>query len=434
MVVKEWHVNIIRVHGGHAIEGDVHVSGAKNSALKLMAATLLAPGTTTLTNVPNISDVHVMGKVLKGLGATIEVADEHTLIIDTSAVDSWEAPYELVAKMRASTAVMGPLLGRFNRAKIAMPGGCNLGARKIDMHILGLEALGVQFDTDHGYIHANAPEGLTGTMVSLEFASVGATENLIMAAVRAQGTTTIDNAAREPEIVDLANMLNEMGAKVSGAGTPVVTVEGVEELHPVVHQVIGDRIEAGTFIVAGALAAGDRGVAVTGFYPQHLGMVLKKLELMGVSYERVNGGVRVWRAEHLRPVDIQTLPFPGFPTDMQAQVMVLSALADGNSIITENIFENRFMFASELVRMGANIRIESHHAIIHGVERLSGAQVVSPDLRGGAALVLAGLVAEGETDVSAIHHINRGYERFVDKLTGLGAQVERASMPDPIED
>lgn len=434
MVVKEWHVNIIRVHGGHAIEGDVHVSGAKNSALKLMAATLLAPGTTTLTNVPNISDVHVMGKVLKGLGATIEVADEHTLIIDTSAVDSWEAPYELVAKMRASTAVMGPLLGRFNRAKIAMPGGCNLGARKIDMHILGLEALGVQFDTDHGYIHANAPEGLTGTMVSLEFASVGATENLIMAAVRAQGTTTIDNAAREPEIVDLANMLNEMGAKVSGAGTPVVTVEGVEELHPVVHQVIGDRIEAGTFIVAGALAAGGRGVAVTGFNPQHLGMVLKKLELMGVSYERVNGGVRVWRAEHLRPVDIQTLPFPGFPTDMQAQVMVLSALADGNSIITENIFENRFMFASELVRMGANIRIESHHAIIHGVERLSGAQVVSPDLRGGAALVLAGLVAEGETDVSAIHHINRGYERFVDKLTGLGAQVERASIPDPIED
>lgn len=434
MVVKEWHVNIIRVHGGHAIEGDVHVSGAKNSALKLMAATLLAPGTTTLTNVPNISDVHVMGKVLKGLGATIEVADEHTLIIDTSAVDSWEAPYELVAKMRASTAVMGPLLGRFNRAKIAMPGGCNLGARKIDMHILGLEALGVQFDTDHGYIHANAPEGLTGTMVSLEFASVGATENLIMAAVRAQGTTTIDNAAREPEIVDLANMLNEMGAKVSGAGTPVVTVEGVEELHPVVHQVIGDRIEAGTFIVAGALAAGDHGVAVTGFNPQHLGMVLKKLELMGVSYERVNGGIRVWRAEHLRPVDIQTLPFPGFPTDMQAQVMVLSALADGNSIITENIFENRFMFASELVRMGANIRIESHHAIIHGVERLSGAQVVSPDLRGGAALVLAGLVAEGETDVSAIHHINRGYERFVDKLTGLGAQVERASIPDPIED
>lgn len=427
-------MDIIRVEGGHAIEGRVEVAGAKNSALKLMAATLLAPGLTTLENVPNISDVHVMGKVLKGLGATIEVVDEHTLAIDTSAVDSWEAPYELVAKMRASTAVMGPLLGRFNKAKIAMPGGCNLGARKIDMHILGLEALGVDFDTDHGYIHAAAPAGLTGSMVSLEFASVGATENLIMAAVRARGTTIIDNAAREPEIVDLANMLNKMGAKISGAGTPVVEVEGVESLHPVVHRVVGDRIEAGTFIVAGALAAGPAGVEVGGFNPQHLGMVLKKLELMGVSFERTADGVRVMRAEHLRPEDIQTLPFPGFPTDMQAQVMVLSALADGSSVITENIFENRFMFASELVRMGANIRIESHHAIVHGVKRLSGAEVVSPDLRGGAALVLAGLVADGFTDVSATHHIRRGYERFVDKLTGLGAKVESLSLPDPEDD
>ena len=339
-------MDIIRVEGGHAIEGRVEVAGAKNSALKLMAATLLAPGLTTLENVPNISDVHVMGKVLKGLGATIEVVDEHTLAIDTSAVDSWEAPYELVAKMRASTAVMGPLLGRFNKAKIAMPGGCNLGARKIDMHILGLEALGVSFDTDHGYIYADAPDGLTGTAVTLEFASVGATENLIMAAVRAKGTTIIDNAAREPEIVDLANMLNKMGAKISGAGTPVVEVEGVESLHPVVHRVVGDRIEAGTFIVAGALAAGPAGVEVAGFNPQHLGMVLKKLELMGVSFERTADGVRVMRAERLRPEDIQTLPFPGFPTDMQAQVMVLSALADGSSVITEHIFENRFMFAS----------------------------------------------------------------------------------------
>ena len=427
-------MDIIRVEGGHAIEGRVEVAGAKNSALKLMAATLLAPGLTTLENVPNISDVHVMGKVLKGLGATIEVVDEHTLAIDTSAVDSWEAPYELVAKMRASTAVMGPLLGRFNKAKIAMPGGCNLGARKIDMHILGLEALGVSFDTDHGYIYADAPDGLTGTAVTLEFASVGATENLIMAAVRAKGTTIIDNAAREPEIVDLANMLNKMGAKISGAGTPVVEVEGVESLHPVVHRVVGDRIEAGTFIVAGALAAGPAGVEVAGFNPQHLGMVLKKLELMGVSFERTADGVRVMRAERLRPEDIQTLPFPGFPTDMQAQVMVLSALADGSSVITENIFENRLMFASELVRMGADIRIESHHAIIHGVDALSGAQVVSPDLRGGAALVLAGLVAEGTTEVSAIHHIRRGYERFVDKLCGLGAQVACVTVPDPMDD
>lgn len=424
-------MDIIRVEGGHELEGSIEVAGAKNSALKLMAATLLAPGVTTLTNVPNISDVHVMGKVLKRLGATIEVLDEHTLAIDTSAVDSWEAPYELVAKMRASTAVMGPLLGRMGKAKIAMPGGCNLGARKIDMHILGLEALGVAFDTDHGYIYADAGNGLRGTDVTLEFASVGATENLIMAAVRAQGTTVIDNAAREPEIVDLANMLNEMGAKITGAGTPVVQIEGVEELHPVTHRTVGDRIEAGTFLVAGALMAGPAGVEVTGFNPIHLGMVLRKMEAMGVRFERTEDGMRVYRVQRIEPVDIQTLPFPGFPTDMQAQAMTLSALADGNSIITENIFENRFMFASELVRMGADIHIEGHHAMIHGVKGYSGAPVTSPDLRGGAALVLAGLIAEGLTEVSAIHHIDRGYERFVDKLTSLGARVERTSVPDP---
>lgn len=427
-------MDIIRVEGGHAIEGSVCVSGAKNSALKLMAATLLAPGKTTLTNVPNISDVHVMGKVLKRMGATIEVVDEHSLVIDTSSVDSWEAPYELVAKMRASTAVMGPLLGRFGRAKIAMPGGCNLGARKIDMHILGLEALGVEFDTDHGYIYADASKGLTGTSVTLEFASVGATENLIMAAVKAKGETVIDNAAREPEIVDLANMLNKMGAKITGAGTPVVTIEGVDKLHPVEHHVVGDRIEAGTFLVAGAIMASEQGVEVTGFNPVHLGMVLRKMELMGIRTERTENGMKVYRADRIAPVDIQTLPFPGFPTDMQAQVMVLSALADGTSIITENIFENRFMFASELSRMGANIRVEDHHALIHGVGGFSGAQVVSPDLRGGAALVIAGLIAEGVTEVSAIHHIYRGYERFVEKLTALGACVERVTLPDSIDD
>lgn len=399
-----------------------------------MAATLLAPGKTTLTNVPNISDVHVMGKVLKRMGAAIDVVDEHSLVIDTSSVDSWEAPYELVAKMRASTAVMGPLLGRFGQAKIAMPGGCNLGARKIDMHILGLEALGVEFDTDHGYIYADARNGLTGTSVTLEFASVGATENLIMAAVKAKGETVIDNAAREPEIVDLANMLNSMGAKITGAGTPVVTIEGVDQLHPVEHRVVGDRIEAGTFLVAGAIMAGEQGVEVTGFNPVHLGMVLRKMELMGIRTERTENGMKVYRAERIAPVDIQTLPFPGFPTDMQAQVMVLSALADGTSIITENIFENRFMFASELSRMGANIRVEDHHALIHGVDGFSGAQVVSPDLRGGAALVIAGLIAEGVTEVSAIHHIYRGYERFVEKLTALGACVERVELPDSIDD
>lgn len=277
-------MDVIKVEGGHPITGEVRVEGAKNSALKLMAATLMAPGVNTLTNVPNISDVHVMGKVLKRLGATIEVVDEHTLVIDTSAVDKWETPYELVAKMRASTAVLGPLIARFGKAVVAMPGGCNIGARKIDMHILGLEALGVKFEVSHGNIHASAPDGVIGTAVTLEFASVGATENLMMASVHAKGTTIIDNAAREPEIVDLANLLNEMGAKVRGAGTPLIEIEGVEELHPVTHAVVGDRIEAGTFLVAGALSGGP--VRVTGFKPEHLGLVLKKFEDMGICIER----------------------------------------------------------------------------------------------------------------------------------------------------
>ena len=421
-------MDVIRVEGGHDVTGEVRVEGAKNSALKLMAATIMASGTTTLTNVPNIADVHVMGKVLKNIGAKIEVVNEHELKIDTSGVDSWETPYHLVAQMRASTAVLGPLLSRFGKAVVAMPGGCNIGARKIDMHILGLEALGVEFKVDHGNIYASAPHGLVGDTVTLSFASVGATENLMMASVFAQGTTTIDNAAREPEIVDLANMLNEMGAKVSGAGSPVIEVEGVSELHPVTHQVVGDRIEAGTFLAVGALA-GDP-VKVNGFDPKHLGLVLKKFEQMGASVEREPRACTVWRERPLVPTDIQTLPFPGFPTDMQAQTMCLLALAKGSCIITENVFENRFMFASELSRMGANIVIEGHHAIVHGVDGFSGTQVKSPDLRGGAALVMAGLVADGVTTVSEIHHIDRGYEGFVEKLSSLGARIRRTSLPD----
>ena len=421
-------MDVIQVEGGHRVTGEVRVEGAKNSALKLMAATIMAPGVTTLTNVPNIADVHVMGKVLKNIGARIEVVNEHELKIDTSEVDSWETPYHLVAQMRASTAVLGPLLSRFGRAVVAMPGGCNIGARKIDMHILGLEALGVEFKVDHGNIYASAPHGLTGDTVTLSFASVGATENLMMASVFAKGTTTIDNAAREPEIVDLANLLNEMGAKISGAGSPVIEVEGVDELHPVTHEVVGDRIEAGTFLAIGALAG--ESVRVTGFSPSHLGLVLKKFEQMGATVERGTRECTVWRERPLAPTDIQTLPFPGFPTDMQAQTMCLLALAKGSCVITENVFENRFMFASELSRMGADIVIEGHHAIVHGVEGFSGAQVRSPDLRGGAALVMAGLVADGVTTVSDIHHIDRGYEGFVEKLASLGAKIERASVPD----
>ena len=421
-------MDVIQVEGGYPVTGTVTVEGAKNSALKLMAATLMASGVTTLTNVPNIADVHVMGKVLKNLGAKIEVVDEHVLKIDTTGVDSWETPYDLVVQMRASTAVLGPLLSRFGKAVVAMPGGCNIGARKIDMHILGLEALGVEFRIDHGTIHASTPNGIHGETVTLAFASVGATENLMMASVFAKGTTVIDNAAREPEIVDLANMLNEMGAHIKGAGSPVIEIEGVSELHPVTHAVVGDRIEAGTFLAIGGLCGEP--VTVRGFDPKHLGLVLKKYEQMGISIERGERECTAWRERSLRPTDIQTLPFPGFPTDMQAQSMCLLAMAEGSCIITENVFESRFMFASELQRMGANIVIEGHHAIVHGVPAFSGTQVKSPDLRGGAALVMAGLVADGLTTVSAIHHIDRGYEGFVEKLCSLGAHAQRVSVPD----
>lgn len=419
-------MDVIQIEGGRPISGEVSVYGAKNSALKLMAATVMTCGKTTLTNVPDISDVHIMGKVLKRLGAQITVAGKHELIIDTTQVDKWRTPYELVVQMRASTAVLGPLLARFGKAVVAMPGGCNIGARKIDMHILGLEALGVEFDVSHGNIHASAPHGIKGASVTLEFASVGATENLMMASVHAKGTTIIDNAAREPEIVDLANMLNEMGAHIRGAGTPLIEIEGVDELHPVEHRVVGDRVEAATFLAIGGLTGGP--VRVSGFEPVHLGMVLKKFEAMGITIDRGDHEVVASRTRPLQPVDIQTLPFPGFPTDVQAQAMCVLALANGNCVITENVFENRFIFASELSRMGADITIEGHHAIVHGVKCLSGAQVKAPDLRGGAALVMAGLVADGTTTISAIHHIDRGYEGFVDKLVSLGADARRCSL------
>ena len=413
---------IICVNGGRALSGTVQVEGAKNSALKLMAASIIAQGVTTITNVPAISDVVVMGEVLERLGARVETGD-HMLTIDTTGVDSFETPYELVAKMRASISILGPLLARFGRARVAMPGGCQIGARKLDMHIAGLEQLGVHFEMDHGYIDATTPDGMHGDLVTLEFASVGATENIMMAATAARGTTIIDNAAREPEIVDLAEMLCAMGARITGAGTSVIEVEGVTDFHPCVHETVGDRIEAGTFLVAGALMGGP--VTVKGVNPANLGLARAKLVKMGCELETTPDSITVSRTRPLQAVDIQTLPHPGFPTDLQAQFMVLCALAEGNSVITENVFENRFMFASELARMGADIRIENHHALLRGVRRLSGAPVSSTDLRGGAALVLAGLIADGETRVSGIEHIDRGYERYTDKLAALGADVRR---------
>lgn len=415
---------IILVKGNGTLAGEVRVSGAKNSALKLIAASLLGQGTCVIRNVPDISDIRIMSEVLRQLGAPVE-REGHTLTIDTSSVERFETPYELVSKMRASISILGPLVGRFGKAHVAMPGGCQIGARKIDMHLKGLEALGVEFVTEHGFLKATTPRGLHGAHVVLDFPSVGATENLLMAAVTAEGATQIENAAREPEIVDLATMLNEMGARVSGAGSSLIEIEGValSSMYPCEHATCGDRIEAGTFLVGGALTGGP--VTVRGVDPSFLRMALMKLELMGCDVEQGSDWVTVSRTRPLSPVDIQTLPHPGFPTDLQAQFMLLAARAEGASVITENVFENRFMFASELMRMGADIVIEDHHALVRGVDRLQGAPVTSTDLRAGAALVLAGVVAEGETRVRKVAHIDRGYEDYVGKLRSLGVDVQR---------
>lgn len=410
----------IVVTGGRPLSGSVRVGGAKNSALKLMAAALLAPGASLIRNVPDISDVAVMAEVLEGLGARV-TREDHAVRVDASEVTSVETPYELVAQMRASIVVLGPLVARFGHARVAMPGGCNIGSRKIDMHVHGLEHLGVHIRFEHGFIDATVPDGLHGAHVILDFPSVGATENLLMAAVLAEGTTVIENAAREPEIGDLVDMLVGMGARVAGKGTPTLVIHGVKALLPVQHTTVGDRIEAGTFLVAGALAGGP--VTVTGFDPAHLEMLFTKMTLAGCTFEFTEDGATVRRDGAVRPVDVATLPYPGFPTDMQAQFMALIALADGNSVITENVFENRFMFADEIKRMGADIDIEGHRALVRGVPKLEGAPVRSPDLRGGAALVLAALVAEGQTVVSDVHHIMRGYEDFTGKLASLGADV-----------
>ena len=419
--------DVIIVRGNGTLRGEVVVSGAKNSALKLMAATILGQGKSIIRNVPIISDIEVMGDVLTRLGACVQ-REGHVLTIDTSSVDKFETPYELVTKMRASISALGPLVGRFGRARVAMPGGCQIGARKIDMHLVGLQALGVEFDVQHGYLEATAPHGLHGGQVMLEFPSVGATENTMMAAVTAEGETVIENAAREPEIVDLANMLNEMGACVRGAGESSVFITGVplSSLHPCDHATVGDRIEAGTFLVGGALTGGP--LTVRGIDPSFLRMAIMKLRAMGCAVECGDDWISVARDGSLRAIDIQTLPHPGFPTDLQAQFMLLSACSEGNSVITENVFENRFMFAAELGRMGADISIEGHHALVRGSARLQGAPVQSTDLRAGAALVLAGIMAEGETQVHRVEHIDRGYEDYVGKLASLGADVRRETV------
>jgi UDP-N-acetylglucosamine 1-carboxyvinyltransferase len=415
------------VTGGKRLEGAVSIGGAKNSALKLMAAALLAEGRSTLTNVPDIIDVRTMGDVLQRLGASVRRQD-HTVVIDASEHLHPETPYELVRRMRASILVLGPLLAREGRARVAMPGGCNIGSRKIDLHIRGLERMGASFTFEHGYLTAHAPQ-LRGAVISLDFPSVGATENLLMAAVGARGTTVIENAAREPEIQDLAAFLEEMGARVVGVGTPTIEIEGVSSFRPVDHAVVPDRIEAGTFAIGACVTGGD--ILMKGARGDHMDLVLAKLEDAGAEVSVQPEGIFVRMERRASPVDLVTLPYPGFPTDLQPPLMALMAIADGTSILTENVFESRFMFVDELNRMGADIRTEGHHAVIRGVERLSAAPVRALDLRAGAALIVAALAAEGTTEISDIHHVDRGYENIDSKLSGLGAAVTRQPLLSP---
>ncbi|HEX2030553.1 MAG TPA: UDP-N-acetylglucosamine 1-carboxyvinyltransferase [Actinomycetota bacterium] len=415
------------VTGGRRLAGSVRIGGAKNSALKLMAAALLAEGRTVLHNVPDIADCATMMDVLARLGAGVERID-HSVVIEASGRLGIETPYELVRRMRASIVVLGPLLARTGRARVAMPGGCNIGRRRIDLHIRGLERMGAEFSFDHGYLEAQA-QGLEGTIISLDFPSVGATENLLMAGVAARGTTVIENAAREPEVQDLADFLRAMGARIDGVGTPTIEIEGVQGFRPAEHAVVADRIEAGTFAIAACVTRGD--VLLQGARADHMDLVLAKLDEVGARIEVEGGGVRVSAAERPSAVDVVTLPYPGFPTDLQPPLMALLTAADGTSIITENVFESRFMFVDELNRMGADIRTEGHHAVVRGVERLSSAPVRALDLRAGAALALAALGADGITEISDAHHIDRGYEDFEAKLASLGADITRQPSLSP---
>jgi UDP-N-acetylglucosamine 1-carboxyvinyltransferase len=410
------------VSGGARLSGTVRISGAKNSALKLMAAALLAPGRTVLRNVPRIQDCITMGQVLEHLGAGV-AWKQGEVILDTSTLTSVEAPYELVRQMRASIVVLGPLLARAGHARVAMPGGDNIGSRPIDLHINGLIKMGAEIRSEHGFLEAETPTGLQGASITLEYPSVGATENLMMAAVAARGTTVIDNAAREPEIADIASFLIEMGARISGAGSNTLEIEGVDAFVPVVHETIPDRIETGTWAAAALATRGD--VILAGARPDHLELFLDKLVDAGALVELTEPGLRVRQEGRPRAVDFVTLPYPGLATDFQPILMAALSVAEGTSIATENVFESRFLYVGELRRMGADISTEAHHAVIRGVEHLSAAPVRALDIRAGAAMVIAALCADGVTAVSDMQHVDRGYENFEEKLTALGAEVRR---------
>ena len=414
------------VKGGNRLVGTVKTSGAKNAVLPIIAASILGLTPSHLDEVPMLEDVHTISEVLKCLGLKVKSSQEHVLEIDSTTITSCEAPYELVRNMRASFLVMGPLLARKGRARISMPGGCAIGARPIDIHLKGFEALGVKIEQGHGYIEASAPNGLKGTTIYFDFPSVGATENIMMAAAMAEGTTVLENAAEEPEIVDLANYLNKMGAKVRGAGTDVIRIEGVKELHGTDYTIIPDRIEAGTYMVAAAMTGGD--IMIENILPEHQKPLIAKLREAGATVIEDIDKVRVIGSGELKAVDIKTLPYPGFPTDMQAQMMAMMVIAHGRSRVTETVFENRFMHVVELARMGANIAIEGRSAVVEGPAKLTGCDVRATDLRAGAAMILAGLVAEGTTTIGDLHHIDRGYENIVAKLRNLGADIERIDL------
>jgi UDP-N-acetylglucosamine 1-carboxyvinyltransferase len=414
-------VETFEVTGGARLVGDVSVTGAKNSVLKVMAAALLADGTTTLTNVPDIVDVPIMSEILRGLGAEV-TGHAPEIAITVPAEIGHEADYEHVRRIRGSVCVLGPLLARTGRARVALPGGDAIGSRALDLHMMGLERLGATFDNAHGYLIAEAPQ-LTGAQIWLDFPSVGATENILMAAVLAKGTTTIDNAAREPEIVDLCEMLQAMGARIGGVGTSTLEIEGVDRLAGCAHDVVPDRIVAGTFAYAAAMTRGE--ISVHSARMEHLEIALDKLVQAGAQVEQLDDGFTVRCDRRPRAVDVVTLPYPGFPTDLQPMAIAMNAVADGVAFVTENIFEGRFMFIDELVRLGGDVRTDGHHAIVRGRESLSGAPVRATDIRAGAALVLAGLVAEGTTVVSDVFHVDRGYQQFVEALQSLGAPIAR---------
>lgn len=428
MAVESWAMtsdpspDAIRITGGTPLSGEVAVLGAKNAVLKHMVAVLLAPGRHVLSNVPGIVDVDIMGEVLRHVGAGCERRDDE-LTVDVPERPLPEAPLDLVRKMRASILILGALLARCGEARVALPGGDDFGSRPIDMHLDGLESMGAEFELAHGVLQAAVPHGLHGTDVHLEFPSVGATENLLLAAVLASGRTTIGNAAREPELADLAELLNKMGAKITGAGTSTIEVIGVEQLHPVQHRVVPDRLEAGTYAIAGAISRGD--VTVRRCVPDHLRMELRKLADAGCEIETGIDWIRVVGPERPVAVDFATLPYPGFHTDMHPQMVAFLVTASGTSLITENVYDARFRYIGELNRMGADIHTDGSHVVIRGVEQLSGCEVDGCDIRAGAALVLAGLAADGETLVTNAHHIDRGYEGFVPKLAALGAAIGR---------